>query len=199
MLACRPLFPLFCLLLAPQLLLAQQPHRLPTVGADARQEFTPQATGETWSQLEGIHRRLEALEAENAQLRRMVLQPGQPFAPSLIASGTVEPAGYEQPLSECGCTTAGCDGCGSCPDCGKQTCEGLPHLCAICLEKLSWNKAGGWRIVPFGRLRGEAIYSTAPQTGDAVIVFLNPNNPGVPEDQATVDALMEVVQASLGA
>ena len=42
--------------------------------------------------------------------------------------------------------------------------------------------------MPFGRLRGEAIYSTAPQTGDAVIVFLNPNNPGVTEDQATVHA-----------
>ena len=79
-----------------------------------------------------------------------------------------------------------CDDC--CPDCGKTVCPGLPHLCGVCLDKLSWNKAGGWRIVPFGRLRGEAIYSEAPNTGEAVVVFLNPNEPGVDQDSTTIHA-----------
>ena len=39
--------------------------------------------------------------------------------------------------------------------------------------------------MPYGRLRGEAIYSEKPNTGEAVVVFLNPNNPGVDEDSAT--------------
>jgi hypothetical protein len=77
---------------------------------------------------------------------------------------------------------------GGCPDSGKSACEGLPSLCGTCLEDLGWNKNNGWRIVPFGRLRGEAIYSSAPTTGDSVIAFLNPRNPGVSEDTTTIHA-----------
>lgn len=55
-------------------------------------------------------------------------------------------------------------------------------------EQLSWNKIGGWRIVPFGKLRGEMIYSAEPQTADAIVIFLNPKSLGVDEDQSTVHA-----------
>ena len=79
---------------------------------------------------------------------------------------------------------AGCDDC--CPDCGKKVCPGVPHLCGFCLDKLSWNKSGGWRVVPSGLLRGEMIYSEAEQSADAVIFFLTPKNIGVDDDQFTV-------------
>lgn len=163
---------------------------LPPIGPAASQgSAPPTTTAPGWSQLQNLNRRVEALEAENAQLRQVTASPVYPVAPASFASDLDAPAGCEQPATACGCEKPGGDGCcGACPKCGKQVCEGLPHLCGVCLDKLSWNKAGGWRIVPFGRLRGEAIYSTAPQTGDAVIAFLNPNNPGISEDQATVHA-----------
>jgi hypothetical protein len=64
----------------------------------------------------------------------------------------------------------------------------MPHLCGCCLEGLSWNKSGGWRIVPFGTLRGELIYSQQEQTADAIIFFLAPDETGVDDDQFTAHA-----------
>ena len=81
--------------------------------------------------------------------------------------------------------------------CINQTSGGRSHNSWARLEHYSWNKAGGWKVVPFGRLRGEAIYSTAPQTGDAVIVLLNPNNPGIDEDQATVHGKQSAVNFAI--
>ena len=53
------------------------------------------------------------------------------------------------------------------------------------VEQFSW-KSKNFTIIPFGQLRGEAIYSTAPQTADAVIFHLNPRDPRFSEDQFTV-------------
>ena len=146
--------------------------------------------------------RLEAIEAENArlrlesqelrettkQLRMLVASEGDASAKQSLQQ-PVEQAGFTSQLFGCSCDTPGCDGCSTnCADCGKAVCEGMPHLCGVCLEDLGWNKAGGWRIVPFGRLRGDFIYSSAAYTNDAVIVFLNPNNPGVNEDSQAVTA-----------
>jgi hypothetical protein len=90
----------------------------------------------------------------------------------------VQPVGYEDTS-----VSDACENCVSnCPDCGKRTCEGLPHLCGVCLEQLSWNKADGGRIVPFGMLRRELIYSQQEQVADAIIFFLGPANPGVNDD-----------------
>lgn len=92
------------------------------------------------------------------------------------------------------CDGPSCDGCGSagCEDCGW-----VDQLSEACKEKLSWNLGNGWRIKPFGQLRGEAIYSQAPQTADAVIIFLNPKQPGIEEDQSTVHGKTSQLSFSL--
>lgn len=64
--------------------------------------------------------------------------------------------------------------------------EWLDGLSAETKEKLSWNLASGWRIVPFGQLRGEAIYAQTAQAADAVVFFLAPTSLGIRDDQFTV-------------
>jgi hypothetical protein len=66
------------------------------------------------------------------------------------------------------------DDSGCCSDCGKSVCEGLPHLCGVCLEGLSWNKDCGWRIVPFGAATVETIYASDATTAVPFILFVNP-------------------------
>ena len=79
--------------------------------------------------------------------------------------------------------------CSECDvQCDEQDYDECPNYAADCLEKLGWNKASGWRIVPFGFLRGEAIYSSARTVGDAVYISLAPRNVGIDEDIATVHA-----------
>ena len=84
----------------------------------------------------------------------------------------------------------GCDAskvCDSvCDECEPPKCPGLPSFCGCCLEELNWNKANGWRIVPYGVLRGEAIYSRVATTADWGIIFLNPRDLGENVDQFTV-------------
>ncbi len=109
---------------------------------------------------------LERLENEIRTLRKERNHgPG-----TQTKTGGVQPASYE--------AIDACNGFpaydATCPDSGKETCEGLPHLCGVSLEGLSWNKAGGWRIVPYGTLRGEMIYSQQEQAADALIFFLGP-------------------------
>ena len=74
-------------------------------------------------------------------------------------------------------------------------CEELLLLFSYCLEKLSWNKAGGWRIVPFGMLRGDLIYSE--QAADAVIFFLAPNSAGIEDDQFTAHAKISILNFAI--
>ena len=120
--------------------------------------------------------RLDAIEAENQALRAELMNV------------TSSPSSVTQ-ASHCGACDSlrcdgGCDGCGGCSS--AEDCGWVDQLSESCKEKLSWNLGNGWRIKPFGKLRGDVIYSEAPQTADAIVIFLNPNQPGIPEDQSTV-------------
>ena len=126
--------------------------------------------------LDSITRRLEALEDENRSLRSLIEQQTEASETATDGANCVRAARS----SHLGCT--------SCTDSRLNPCEGLPDLCDACFEKTSWNKAGGWRVIPFGRLRGDFIYSTAPYTNDTIIAFLNPETPGVSEDATAVSA-----------
>ena len=69
----------------------------------------------------------------------------------------------------------------------ESASEGELQLCGFTLAGTSKNSANGWKIVPFGRLRGELIYSSLPlTTNDAVILSLNPNDPAVDEDATSI-------------
>lgn len=171
--------------MGPYALLAQAPYgqfdhgyQDPGIAANASQ-------APTWQQLNSINARLEMLESENLRLQQMVSEASLRTPIGSDSPNEVERVGYfNENASVYGAPTAG----GACPDCGKEACAGMPHLCSFCLEKTSWNKAGGWRIVPSGRLRGEFIYSSAPYVNDAIVAFLGPNVPGVSEDSYSIHA-----------
>ena len=55
--------------------------------------------------------------------------------------------------------------------CGPSVCEGLPSYCGQCKEGLSWNKAGGWRVVTFGKLEAETVFATDTTVSENYIVF----------------------------
>lgn len=134
--------------------------------------------------LQKISARLDALEAENRLLRRELTKPNS------IVPSTVVPASFCDGCDAVPCQCGGCDDCGTCR-CGGvnkaiDDCGWIDNLSEACKEKLSWNLGNGWRIKPFGQLRADAIYSEAPQTADAIIIFLNPRQPGIDEDQATI-------------
>ena len=74
-------------------------------------------------------------------------------------------------LEDCDLAMA-CDG--YCGDCGQSVCQGVPHICSCCSEKLSWNKAGGWRITPFGKLEAETVFATDTAVSENYIVFAAP-------------------------
>ena len=133
------------------------------------------------------------LDSQNEMLERLQSQmqslavPAYANEPVSLKTEPVDGAVSFEPAGGSAFDLTGIDDIsGSCDDCGKAVCEGAPHLCGICLEDLGWNKAGGWRIVPFGMLRGEAIYTEAATSADAVIFFLNPREPNVTEDSFTV-------------
>ena len=127
--------------------------------------------------MEGLAEELQITQQQLAQTQRRLDELGAQRDLARTTEAKIVPVGHRVN------TSGDC-----CPDCGKTVCQGMPHLCGLCLEKLSWNKGGGWRIVPFGRLRGEAIYSEEPNTGEAVVVFLNPNEPNIDQDITTVHA-----------
>ena len=52
-------------------------------------------------------------------------------------------------------------------------------------SRWSWHK-GKWRIVPFGALRGEIIYTPSETTVDAAIFHVSPAQPGINDERATV-------------
>ncbi len=126
-------------------------------------------------ELSALSARLDAVEAENALLRAHLV--GTPVTSS---SGVTLASSCDRAYSD----PSGCDRCGSCQCNGD--CGWIDQLSETCKEKLSWNLGNGWRIKPFGKLRGDVIYSEAPQTADAVVIFLNPRQPGISEDQSTV-------------
>ena len=150
--------------------------------------------------MDAVLRRLDVAEAEIRDLHdRRGLD---------LASGAE--AGLQDAAQDAGVVQAGyCERCGE----ARSTCRcdqthvysdrkqsnhhWLPPLCSSCLEGLSWNKAGGWRLVPFGQLRGEAIFSTATQTADAVIFFLDPATPGVGGDQFTLHGKTSMLNFAL--
>jgi hypothetical protein len=142
--------------------------------------------------------RLEATEAELRYLRERDQEHSggstsarhDGVAQAVGSQDVVDPASPFQSLGapsvvQCGSTSCDQCPCGACQGMYRPTCQGTGPLCKLCKETLSWNK-GDWRIVPFGRLRGEAIYASAATSGDAVIAFLNPKNPGISEDMATI-------------
>jgi hypothetical protein len=67
----------------------------------------------------------------------------------------------------------------------------------ITLAGFSTRKAGGWRIVPFGMLRGELIYSQQEQAADAIIFFLTPDSIGVDDDQFTAHGKTSMLNFAL--
>jgi len=155
---------------------------------DAQAQTQPPVAAPAVSNLE-LLRRLEAAEAELRYLRTRDAAH-EAWQESIIRrlpdpDSSFSPASYYRDSAFGGCPTC-LDGNG-CHCESPPPCPGAPDYCDDCLEGLSWNK-GGWRIVPFGRLRGEVIYSSAPYTNDAIIAFLNPNNPGVDEDATSVHA-----------
>lgn len=180
----RPsLFIVAILLMVPSAVLAQAPYgqfdhgyQEPGIAANAYQ-------APTWQQLDSINTRLEMLEAENRRLQQMVAESAARSSAGTDSPEQVERVGY---FNENAHVYGASTGAGVCPDCGKEACAGMPHLCGFCLEKSSWNKAGGWKIVPFGRLRGEFIYSSAPYVNDAIIAFLAPDVPGIDEDTYSI-------------
>ena len=190
-------------------LLAVVFHFATLADADGVEHKQPSATAaelavelsETQQQLRDVRRQLDELRIDNAahqpvdsrrsDLRRLpasITEDSTSTSEQLLedvavtpASLMVTPASYSG--SACG------DGCAAgCADFGAAACPGVSQYCGKCLEGLSWNKAGGWKIVPFGRLRGEAIYSEEPNAGEAVVVFLNPKNQGIDEDIMTLHA-----------
>ena len=176
---------------APSYVVAQVPPKSHPQPAppNVLRRVPPITSDVSWGEVQSIARRLEAVEAENIRLRQMIAPQAYAGAQVSFATEAVEPTAHWQEGSHCDCEGGGCDdGSICCPNCGKAVCEGLPHLCGVCLENLGWNKANGWKIVPFGRLRGDFIYSSASYTNDAVIVFLNPNNPAVDEDSTSITA-----------
>lgn len=170
-------------------------------------------------------RRLEAAEAELAKLREQAetdtnapkdvdagngdsvsAELHKPIAsdpslsePPVLASPSVEQASlFESRFGKI--VTCAATDCGQCP-CGVcdgtyRPCVGAGSVCNLCKESIAWQK-GDWRIVPFGRFRGEFVYSSAAQTADAVTVFLNPKNPGVAEDSSTVHAKQSQINFKL--
>jgi hypothetical protein len=129
-----------------------------------------------------VLRRLELAEAELRRLRSERSTPGHPqcASPQLQNDRTVIHAGAASEDSARAGTLASFEAAES-----ESVCLRAESFCQQCKEALSWNK-GGWRIVPFGMLRGEAIYAGQATTADAVIFFLNPTQQGVDDDLFTV-------------
>ena len=130
-----------------------------------------------------VLQRLEAAEAELQQFRAERGAPGHPQCTSsqLQDDRTVSHTGFtvkESATPPGSLVSYEADELTSaCPD--------AESFCQQCKEKLSWNK-GDWRIVPFGMLRGEAIWSGVPTSADATIFFLNPTQQGVTDDSFIV-------------
>ena len=170
---------------------------LPTLGTDtllAENVSPPPSMQVLLRRLEATEQRLLQAESELQTLRTRDVVRQDWESPVDLRSSSNKPyrlVAYpevEDCATQCDdCTAAPCDNC--CPDCGKKVCRGVPHLCGCCLEGLSWNKAGGWRIVPYGAVRLEAIYSDKQRVGDPLVFFLLPNTPGgVDQDRITVHA-----------
>lgn len=134
-------------------------------------------------QLEDTQQRLHATQRALQELRERQTTLAEPWSdPAVVPERTVSTSRYHEfEASDHSKSVA----TGDCVPEPTEECRGLARFCDACLGSLSWNKKGGWRIVPFGQVRGEAIYSKAPQTADAVILFLNPRQ-NIDEDQATV-------------
>jgi hypothetical protein len=153
--------------------------QVPQAGQPVSVEELARQLEQTQQQLQQTQRQLDYLRQRDQQREtweQSVVKRLPPVDPGY------QPAGFGS-LFE---ATEAAGGSECYPKCDKPVCQGMPHLCGLCLEKFSWNKNGGWKIVPFGMLRGEAIYAGQATTADAVIFFLNPTQPGIGDDSFTV-------------
>ncbi len=125
-----------------------------------RLEATEQRLMQTESRLVDTESELQTLRHRNHQPNQWPTMHRIPPSESLH-----HPAGYAVPQDS---EYLGCD---DCPDCGKSVCPGIPHLCESCLEDLGWNKAGGWRVIPFGKLELETVFATDTAVSENYIVF----------------------------
>ncbi|MEM8667098.1 MAG: hypothetical protein AAGG48_06255 [Planctomycetota bacterium] len=151
--------------------------------------FGQPATSET-----SFEERLQAIEDENARLRSesIQLRAETDRLRELIDSSEINNAGDIEQTSFLTPSPHSCDGC---RDCGETNREG--PLGRFCFEEMAWKKGNGWKIVPFGRLRADYIYSSAAYTNDAVIVFLNPRSPGISEDSTSLTAKQSQINFAL--
>jgi len=159
-----------------------QPATQSPVAGHTQLMSTPNDSASLLQHMQSVEQRLQRLEAENGQLRQYV---SGGVTPASWGSGDIL-GGPNPGCNDIGGTGWACDAAVGCDD---GSCSWVEQLSDDCKEALSWNKAGGWRIVPFGRLRGEAIYAGAGTLGDAVIVSLTPgNSDGIDDDTTTIHA-----------
>ncbi len=149
---------------------------------DALAQSYPPAGHADLPSTQELLRRLEAAEQELAYLRMRDRQQAEREQSTLEPLPAI-PAAYGRAGSEPNAPAGTLAG----PEAAEpeSICLRAESFCRKCKEKLSWNK-GGWRIVPFGMLRGEAIYAGQATTADAVIFFVNPTQQGVNDDSFTV-------------
>ena len=126
--------------------------------------------GPTWAQFNETVGRLEN------EIR--ILRENQSQQHSQLASSTPRPESEATPASWLSPITR--------DHSVRQSLDGSNNY--VTLTGFSSSNASAWKVAPFGRIRGDFIYSGAPYTNDAVVVFLNPNTPGVDEDSTSVTA-----------
>ena len=138
------------------------------------QQLPASDSQELMRRLDATERRLSATEQRlvetESELRELREQGSQRWADVESRFERLPPP--DQLHRSVGFSSAGdYDYASDCSDCGKSVCPGIPHVCEYCLEDIGWNKAGGWRVVPFGKLEMETVFATDLAVSENYIVF----------------------------